>query len=827
MNEDNRRIGVFLCECGGNISDAIALGEVTKSLEDIKDERIVSIETDEHLCSLQGQERIQESVKRNGLDAVVVCACSPQIHEKLFQKCLSDIGSNPYLLEIANIREGCAWCTPKSKATEKSILLVRSAIEAAKRLVPLENMKLRSMKRAVVLGGGIAGMTTALSLARQGIRVHLLEKRSSIGGNMVRVGKVFSPDKLAEECALCSISPMMNEIASNRNISLYPLAMMAEVGGSAGNFKAVIEHGPHYIDSDKCISCGKCSTVCPVTVPDWWNANMKMRKAVYRPFPQAVPNHFTIDVDHCTKCGECVRVCRTGAIDLRKRVRRNTVSTGAIIIATGHKEYDASKKYEYGYGRFKDVITQTELARITAVNGPTLGRLVRPSDGRPPRRVVMVQCVGSRDEKPNAHAYCSKVCCMVALKHANYIKYYFPYTDVVICYTDMRALGRYEHYFRKSQENGVRFIRGKPGDIFESKDGLTVRLEDTLNKEIVELGADMVVLSEALEPSDGSVEYANLLGVSLNDDMFVKEKHPKLNPVETDVEGIFVCGTAQGPKDITESVLQAGAATSNVLELLKGDVQRSPFNAEISKEKCDNCGACVSVCRYKAIVNRESGDAKSKADFGEERPSRGDGRGRQDKEEGYEINQYACVGCGGCVAACRQGAILLAGWSDDRIMGAISGLLAEKMKGEQRGASGKEREEGGKAGRRIIAFLEGQIAYVSADNAGANRMEYGSEFLIVRVPSTARLTAPLIVEAFRKGADGVFFGEGAENGPMGRMFDFAQENFAEIRAEVGKAGFNPRRMFFARVYAPHFRGLIDRFNQFSKTLDEIDGISRQ
>lgn len=772
----NKRIGVFLCKCGGNISDVVSLNDVKSR---VADESIVTIEMDEHLCSLQGQKRIQDSVKRNALEAIVVCACSPHIHEKTFQRCLSSIGVNSYLVEMANIREGCAWCTPKEKATEKAARIVRSAIEGAKCLYPLENIKLKSLKSTVVLGGGIAGMTTALNLAKQGIKVHLIEKRSSIGGNMVRVGKVFSPDKLAEECALCSISPMMNELASNRNISLYTLAKVTEVAGSAGNFKVSVEIGPHYIDGKKCISCQKCTSVCPVSVQDWWNANLKMRKAAYRPFPQAVPNHFTVDCENCTRCGECVKVCKVGAINLKRKGKKKEIDVGAIVIATGHREYDTSKKFEYGYKRFKDVITQTELARITAVNGPTLGRLIRPSDGKSPKRVVMILCVGSRDEKPNAHAYCSKVCCMVALKHANYIKYYFPYTDVFICYTDMRALGRYEHYFRKSQENGVRFIRGKPGEVFESKEGLVVRLEDTLNKEIVDLDADMVVLSEALEPSDGTLEYANLLGVGLNDDMFVKEKHPKLDPVGTDAEGIYVCGTAQGPKDITESVLQAGAVSSNVLELLKGEVQRSPIIAEISLEKCDGCGDCVSVCMYKAIVNNNK----------------------------LSVNTFACVGCGGCVATCKKNAITLAGWKDERLLGGLSGLLYGKMEGE----------------RRIVAFLEGQIAYVSADNAGANRMEYGSEFLILKVPSTARLTPSLVIAALRNGADGVFFGEGAENGPMGRMFNFAQENFAAIRADVAKAGFNPRRMFFARIYAPHFRGLVDRFNQFSRVLDEVEG----
>jgi heterodisulfide reductase subunit A len=792
----NSRLGVFICRCGGNISNIINIEKLKETVRtwnpggtaavtgtagsaDSKSP-VLMIADDEHLCSVEGQGKISDSIVKHGLERVVIAACSPLLHEETFMRCVENAGLNPYLLEIANIREQCSWsCEDTGKAGDKAAALVSGAVGRVMHALPLFRSKVERKKSVVVIGGGVSGITSALSLARQGFKVHLIEKRESIGGNMVRVGKVFAPDKLAEECALCALSPLMSEVARHPGIMLHTLSGVKSIKGCAGNFQVAAETLPSFVNVEKCIGCGACAEACPVSVPDWWNAGLKKRKAIYRPFPQAVPSTFTVDGESCTKCGECIEACAQGAIDLDMKPRTFSIDTGAVIIATGHGEYDASRKPELGYGKLEGVITQTELCRLTAVNGPTLGKLQRPSDGKPPRRVVMVQCVGSRDEKPGGRKYCSKVCCMVAIKHANHIKSFSPFTDVVICYTDLRTPGSYENYLRHAQENGVRFIRGKPGEILRQDDGtLIVRLEDTLSKggEPVELETDLVVLSEGLEPSPGTVETAEALGVGTGEDGFIAEKHPKLKPVSTDVEGIFACGTALGPKDITESVVQAGAAAAKSSELLMGEIEMEPRAVEIDPSLCDSCRDCINACRYRALYEKNGTVA---------------------------VDLVACVGCGGCIGVCRHGAISQKYCTDEMIYGQVSGILSGKPQGE----------------RTIIAFLDSKVAYIAADNAGANRMAYGDDVFVVRVPSTNRLGLKHVLYALEHGADGVFLGEGPENGPMGKMFGNIQNRYTAMRAELAKKGIDPKRVFFTKVYAPHFRGLVEKLDAFRRDVD--------
>ncbi|HTX43522.1 MAG TPA: CoB--CoM heterodisulfide reductase iron-sulfur subunit A family protein, partial [Methanocella sp.] len=481
-----------------------------------------------YLCSAEGQALIKDRINKLGLERVVVAACSPNIHVQTFKECVEEAGLNPFLLDIANIREQCAW-VPSEDATGRAIDIVRSSIYGVRQAAPLENITIEAERSVAVIGGGIAGMTAALALAKQGIRVHIIETSPTLGGNMVKIGKVFSPDQLTEECAMCSLSPIMSEVAKNKRIFVKTLSRVSGLKGHAGDFTVTIESEPEYVDRKKCTSCGQCARVCPVKVEDEWNAGLCRHKAIYKPFPQAVPATYTIDGSACKKCGSCVKACGAGAIDLEAVPRTETLHVGAIIMATGHRELDPSDKSELGYGRLDGVITQTELARVLAVNGPTAGRLEDPSTGKAPQRVVMIQCVGSRDEKPGSIPYCSKICCMVALKHANYIKDHFPGTEVYICYTDLRATGTYENYYREVQKKGVKFIRGRVGEVFQ--DGmLVVRVEDTLGGGPMELEADMVVLSCALEPSAGTVQTAKALGIGLTPEFFVKEKHPKLDP---------------------------------------------------------------------------------------------------------------------------------------------------------------------------------------------------------------------------------------------------------------------------------------------------------
>ena len=461
-NQDvmEKKVGLSICHCGDNIKGAIDIERLKYAL---KDEDLIFMDENPYLCSVDGQKMMQDRIKSSDLDGIVVAACSPEIHQEEFRDCAEAAGINRYMVDVANIREQCAWIDKDPDPTLRAIDMVRSSIMAMKNAKPRKNMDLHIVKSALVMGGGISGITAALSLARQNIKVYLVEKSPTIGGNMFKIGKVFSADTLTEECAMCSLGPIMGEVADHPNVEVLNLSEVEEVTGHAGDFKVKIRSGPYMVDPEICTSCGECSRSCRVEVPDEWNANLSTRKAVYRPFPQAVPGSYTVDVDSCIRCGSCVDACSAGAIKLDSEASTVTLNVGSLVIATGYQELDPRDKEEFKYGVEEDVITQMELARMLAVNGPTSGQLIT-SKGEKPRRMVMVQCVGSRDRKTGSIPHCSTICCMVALKHANYIANHFKGTEVYICYTDMRTPGTYENYYFETQKKGeksIRFLRGK------------------------------------------------------------------------------------------------------------------------------------------------------------------------------------------------------------------------------------------------------------------------------------------------------------------------------------------------------------------------------
>ncbi|RLG68368.1 MAG: disulfide reductase, partial [Methanobacteriota archaeon] len=466
----------------------------------------------------------------------------------------------------------CGWVHSADEATRKAVALIGAKVERVKYATPQKQERIEPYRKVAVLGGGVSGITAALSLAKCGIEVDLIEQDATIGGHMVQIGKVFSPDKIAIECALCSLAPIMSDLYNHPLINLYDRSTLKEATESMGRFELVIERLPRYVIDRQCLECGKCMYVCPVHVPDECNLGMKMRRAIYIPFPQAIPPTFVVDIKACIECGKCIEACEAGAIDLKMSKEEIKLNAGAIVVATGYKRFDLERIKEYGYGRLNNVISQMELARILAVNGPTQGELLSISDRKPPRRITMIQCAGSRDEKVG-NSYCSKICCMIALKHASFIREHFPETEVVISYTDMRTMGRFEEYYRYAQDLGVIFIRGRASEVVELDGTLAVRMEDTLSGDQIEVESDMVVLSEGLEASDGTIKVAEILNLNQREGGFIKEAHPKLRPVGTERKGIYVCGCANGPKDITESVIEAGAVSSEVIAHLTGKIE--------------------------------------------------------------------------------------------------------------------------------------------------------------------------------------------------------------------------------------------------------------
>lgn len=770
--KEDLKVGVFICRCGGNISDIIDIERVKDSINaDVIEDYV-------NLCSINGRKIIRDKIINEDIDRVVIAACSPISHEKTFHEYVKPL--NAYLMDMANLREQCSWVHSKNPkeynqtATNKAITLINASIEKLKQSQAVDPILVQTQESAAVIGGGISGMSAALSLAKQGIKTYLIEQSKSIGGNMAKIGKVFSPVKIAEECGLCLLNPVLNEVVWHENIEIMTNSKVVRAERRGGNFNILVETKSRYVDSEKCISCGDCVEVCENEVLDSWNDELSTRKAIYKPFSQCYPDSYTIDIENCNKCGNCKRACRMDAISFRGETEMIPLEVGSVILATGHKLFDPDLRPEYGYNRYKDVITQSELGRILGVNGPTKGKFECLSNGKVPKRVVMIQCVGSRDEKPNGHKYCSRVCCMVALKNANIIKHKYPDTDIILCYTDIRTPGMFEKYYKHAQGNGIRLIRGRPGEVNKKDDHLVVRVEDTLSREFTALDADMVVLSTAIEPSEGTKEIAKTMNVSLTEDDFIKEAHPKIKPVTTDVKGAFVCGTAQDPKDITASILQANAAASKVAELVNDGIEIEPFIAEIDNEICDLCGKCIDICKYKALSI-------------------------QDKE--ILIDPMSCSGCGKCITVCKKAAININGNIDEKIFATIYGMLKDKKEGE----------------RRILVFLD-EIGYTSADNIGINRLSYPESIHIIKVISVNRVMPKHIIYALTNGADGVFIGEY----PGDVMYEEVQGKMDRIRETLLEKNMNPERLIFSKVYIPYFTGLARKFKEFDEKIASLD-----
>ncbi|NYT11193.1 MAG: hydrogenase iron-sulfur subunit [Methanomassiliicoccales archaeon] len=765
--------GVFICHCGGNISDAIDISSIKQGLQR---EEVGLVKDVPYLCSDEGQELIKNCIKLKKLDRIVIAACSPNIHEHTFRSCARDSGLNPHMVDIANVREQCAWISAEDP-TRRALDIIRSSVYAIQHAKPYETPSIPVVKKVAVIGGGIAGITAARSLGKMGIETCLIEKSPTIGGNMVKVGKVISPEKLSEDCAMCSLSPLMGELARDKHVEIKTLTRVVGCKGRAGEFTLELESGPFYVDPELCRSCSKCSDACKIAAPDEWNVGLSLRKAIYRPFSQSIPPSYVIDPEACNRCEDCVDTCVSHAIDLTRMVVKDSISVGAIVIATGHAEMDPSERFELGYGKYPEVLTQMELARLLAINGPTRGKL--EINGEIPRRIIMVQCVGSRENKPGSIPYCSKICCIIAMKHANYIMEHNPGIEVIICYTDMRTLGTYESYYQEAQGKGLRLIRGRVSEVLKKGGDLMVRLEDTLGSEILDIDTDMVVLSCAILPSEGTVEIAKTLNVNSTPEYFIKEKHPKLEPGCTTSRGIFVCGTANGAKDITESIAQAQSTASKVAEMMLNSIEIEPDFATIESELCNRCGRCLQACPHGAIYSNGT----------------------------VNIDPISCIGLGRCINSCPENAIIIMGNNDQELLARIDGCVDD-------------------GDPRIIAFLDRNIGYVAADNAGMNRVKYPSCVRIIRIPSVFRLNSRHLKHAFDKGIAGIFIGDGTVHASKGTVDDSISSHVDCLRCSMLELGIDPRRIYYYEAYLPHFKGMASRLDKFYQSIQSMEAIYR-
>jgi len=635
------RIGVYVCHCGLNIAGVVNVKEVVEYAKGLPE---VAIARDHrYACSDPGQEMIRKDITDYGLNRVIVAACSPRMHEPTFRKVLEDAGLNSYLFEMVNIREQCSWVhmNEPNQATEKAKDLVRMAVARAQLLEPLEVKEVKALKSALVIGGGVAGINAALDLAEMGFKTYVFERSESIGGHMAQLDKTFP----TMDCSICILGPKMVEVSRHPNIEIISYADLLSVEGFVGNFKVRIRKNQRYVVAENCTGCGECLDVCPLEIPNEWDRNMGVRKAISVPFPQAVPLVFTINRDHCIECYKCVDACGARqAINFAQKPKEVELEVGAIIVAIGHELYDPSHLGEYGYGVYANVITSLELERLINAAGPTGGKLFRASDGREPHRIGFIQCVGSRDKR-TGQIYCSNTCCENAIKLAVQIKEKHPESEVYIFYTDIRAFGRgFEELYRKARESWVNFIRGIPAEVIEDPEtkNLIIRAEDTFLGEMVEIEVDLIILSVGMVPPKTLEELSRILHIPRGPDGFLLEAHPKLRPVDTHTAGIFLAGTCQGPKNIHDSVAQAKAAAASAAALLsKGRIRVESMIANVDQDLCLGCGLCGEVCPYGAMMveNKKS-----------------------------SVLEALCRGCGVCASACPEQAISMSHSTNKQVL---------------------------------------------------------------------------------------------------------------------------------------------------------------
>ncbi|MBN1265994.1 MAG: CoB--CoM heterodisulfide reductase iron-sulfur subunit A family protein [Anaerolineales bacterium] len=655
------RVGVYICHCGSNIAGTVDVENVATWAKENVDGVVVARDY-QFMCSSLGQQLIEDDIKNENLNRVVVAACSPHLHEKTFRRACQNAGLNPYLMQMASIREQVSWVTKdKSAATQKAKALISGAIQRVQLHKELFPSKVDVTPTTLVVGGGIAGIQASLELADAGYPVYLVEREPSIGGHMAQFDKTFP----TLDCAACILTPKMSDVDAHENITLLSYSEVEEVTGFVGNFHVKLRKKARYVEEDLCTGCGICIEKCPKSViDDIFETGLGYRKAIYRPFPQAVPKYPVMDTENCIyfdtgKCKACEKFCPTNAINFEQEDTIIELDVGNIILATGYDLFDAFKLPQYGYGRLPNVYTSLEFERLCNAAGPTDGNIVLRDGVTKPESVAIIHCVGSRDK--NHNPYCSAICCMSSLKFGHLVMEKTG-AEVHSCYIDMRPLSKgYEEFYDRLMEEGMNFIRGRVAEITdaaltpEEEGKVIIQVEDTLIGKVRRLPVDMVILMAGLEPKADARDVALKFGISCSMDGWFTERHPKLDPVATMTDGIFIAGTCQGPKDIPDTVAQGAAAAARIQGMIsRGQVEIEPIVASINPDICSGCRICNNLCPFNAIDYLEA-------------------------EGVSEVNAALCKGCGTCVAACPAGAITGAHFNNAQIYAELDGLLFDAV----------------------------------------------------------------------------------------------------------------------------------------------------
>lgn len=776
MAQEKARVGVYICHCGGNISDTVDMEKVKKAAAKLKGVEVA--ETYEYVCSNPGQERIMKGIKERGLNRIVVASCSPRMHLETFRQTLKSAGLNMYFLDMANIREQCSWVhDDKETATAKAIDLIHGAVERARYLAPLEPKSMPVKQDILVIGGGIAGIIASLELADKGYEVYLVEKSPSIGGHMAQLSKTFP----TLDCSQCILTPKMVSAGQHPNIKIISMAEPAAVEGTPGNYRVLITQRPRFVDASKCTACGECVKKCPVKVPSEFEAELMERKAIYSPFRQAVPKTYVIDTEQClyfTKgvCKICEKFCPAHAVDFDQKEKTIDLDVGAIVACTGFEQLDPRRLEEFSYGLHPDIVTNLQFERLM------LQGMHKPSNGKVPKKVAYILCVGSRMMNTDRGVeYCCKIGCMVAIKHAMLLQKSVPDAEPWIFYIDIRADGKgYEEFYATAQDHGVRFVRGRGAEVIPNGEKLLVRAEDTMLGKDLEGEFDLVVLSTGILPHPTSYELARKLGIQVGSDGFLLERHYKLRPVDSQRAGVFIAGCAVSPKDIRETTLESMAIASRVATFVgKGEISIPPEVAYIIQDRCNTCGECIEACPVAAI---------------EKSPN------------GVIVNPISCVGCGICVPTCPLGAIDLNHCTEAQLMAQIRGVC------ESRNSP------------KIIAFIGGDTAYGSADLAGQTRESYSPNIEIIGVPSIGRVGLKHVLKAFADGADGVIFVEGDDSVLTEEKM---REHVIQLKKKLREYGVKSLRLLSIRTTLPQYNKILNIFETLNERISKLGPVSEE
>ena len=782
-SEEEVRIGVYVCHCGLNIAGSVNCEEVAKYASTLP--HVVLAKDNRYTCSDQGQELIKKDIKEHKLNRVVVASCSPRLHEPTFRRACEEAGLNKYLFEMANIREHCSWVHlyEKEKATEKAKDLVKMAVAKAALLEPQEEAVVPIIRKALVIGGGVAGIQAALDLADTGYKVYLVEREPSIGGRMAQIDKTFP----TMDCSICILAPKMSDAGRHPNIELLTNSEVKEVKGYIGNFKVKVLKKPRYVTKD-CSACGDCVEECPVTTPNEFDAGLATRHGIYTPFAQAVPSVYIIDRNLCLNkdniitCDKCIKACERKAIDFDMKPETVELEVGTIIVATGADVYDPASLVEYGYTKYPNVITSLEFERLINAGGPSGGHLIRLSDMHIPKMVAFIQCVGSRSEK-SGRPYCSNVCCMNTIKDSLLIKEHWPDTQIYVFYMDIRAFGKgFEDLYKRAKKEGVIFIRGLPADIVEDRKTHNLWLigENTLQKELYKVNVGMVILSVGIEPQKDSEVIQRLFTLSKTSDGFFMEAHPKLRPVDTPTGGVFLAGCAESPKDIKDSVTQASAASARASILMsQGKVTVEAITPIVIDEKCQVCGLCTRVCPFNAIItNKET--------------------------KKTDIIEAACTGCGTCGAECPYEALVMRHFTDEQIYAQIDAATEEN------------------ADKKIVAFCCNWCSYAGADFAGVSRMQYPPSVRVIRTMCSGRVAPKFVERAFARGAAAVLV-SGCHIGDCHYINANiqTQKRVERLWKKMERLGLNKDRLQLAWISAAEGEKFASKIKEMQNTVSKV------